>query len=229
MSDSRAILLFVKAPQPGQVKTRLGKRIGDNLACDLYRCFGLDLYQTLQAVQVPILVFYAPAHQAPQIRAWLTCDRLFYQGEGDLGQRMQRAFECGFALGYKQLLILGSDSPDVPLSMLQEAWRHLAQGRGVIGPSEDGGYYTLGFHRDGFRPEVFQNMTWSTPRVYQETLKRLKAASVPVHQLPVWFDVDTASDLSAFIQRNQGNPNVQLTLNLCAAHSLTPDTDFGPD
>ena len=199
---STGLLLFVKAPQAGQVKTRLGKSIGFSQSCQLYRQFGLDLVQRLQTLKIPLLIFFAPQAGLPIIQSWLGNHRYFPQQGDDLGDRMAHAFETGFQLGFQQLMILGSDSPDVPLSYLNQGIEALKLNQSVLGPSDDGGYYTLGFSPTSWCPSVFQEMAWSTESVYPQSLEILRSQSSPVHILPAWYDVDTLEDLQNFYPRN---------------------------
>jgi len=207
-SVSTGLILFVKAPQVGKVKTRLGKGIGLSDSCELYRQFGLDLVQRLNTLPFPLLIFYAPAEQQSLIRSWLGEHQYFPQQGEDLGDRMTHAFEVGFKLGFKQLLILGSDSPDVPLSYVMQGQEALGQDNTVIGPSNDGGYYTLGFSQVSWCPRVFRGINWSTDTVFMDSLRILRSHSAPVQVLPQWFDVDTLTDLKAFYQRNRDSGDV---------------------
>ncbi len=150
MTLSPALLVFVKAPVPGTVKTRLGKSIGPESACDLYRCFGVDLMARIRTLGWPILVFFSPSEAQAAIEDWLNPSQCFPQASGDLGARMCRAFEMGFEQGFDPLMILGSDSPDIPLNIFPSALAALQGNNCVLGPSDDGGYYTLGFSKVAF-------------------------------------------------------------------------------
>lgn len=195
-------------PQPGRVKTRLAATIGSEHAVALYQCFVQDILTTLHLEPTwDLLIFYAPAEAEP-VR-WLG-DQYHYvaqQGQ-DLGERMAHGFRYTFGLGYRNALILGSDSPDLPWTHLQQAKQALTAEQIVIGPSQDGGYYTLGFTHRNFTPAVFANIPWSTAAVFAETWDRLAAQSCPVLVLPPWFDIDTLADLRQFYHRVQRAPNL---------------------
>lgn len=194
------LLLFVKNPIPGTVKSRLGRRIGFEAAAALYRCFARDLLLTTQQLGIDQLIFYAPAEAETAVRDWLGSEYTYLSQQGDdLGERMAHAFTTCFERGYGGALITGSDSPDLPLSYLQNGLNALKRQHIVIGPSNDGGYYTLGFTPETFTPDVFSDMPWSTETVFEQTLQRLQPR--PVHQLPTWYDVDTLEDLRHFHQR----------------------------
>jgi hypothetical protein len=216
---SPRVILFVKLPRPGTVKTRLGKAIGHNLAAQLYDCFVRDLCVTLWQLEVAPLIFFAPASQGAAMANWLGSDQSYYPQVGDdLGARMASAFQQGFQLGYDPLLILGSDNPDLPLDYLREAFEALAHDQVVIGPSHDGGYYALGFAQANYMPQVFTNMSWSTPTVFDQTFRILLQSPHSIHQLPDWYDVDTIEDLWQFDQRNQGCQPRSLSMQYLDRH-----------
>lgn len=208
MSTRIAIAVFIKAPHPGHVKTRLAQAIGDEHAVQLYRCFVQDVLTTVQTLEQDCLIFYSPPEAQQVLQDWLGSTYQYYPQQGeDLGDRMANAFQQGFSLEYDGLLLLGSDAPDLPCSILAEAIQQLQQGNAVIGPSKDGGYYTLGFIPATFCEGVFQKMPWSTPEVYALTLERFVQLNCNVYSLPQWSDIDTVGDLQAFYQRNSTTQN----------------------
>ncbi|WP_299407796.1 TIGR04282 family arsenosugar biosynthesis glycosyltransferase [Acaryochloris sp. IP29b_bin.148] len=201
-SSSVCLLLFVKNPIPGTVKSRLGRVIGFAEAAALYRCFARDLLFTTQTLGLDQLIFFAPADAQPSVSDWLGADHQYFPQVGkDLGERMANAFTTSFQLGYRGALITGSDSPDLPLPYLEEGIQALQQQQIVIGSSDDGGYYTLGFTPENFTPAVFEGIPWSTETVFTQTLQLLPSQSV--YQLPPWYDIDTVEDLRQFHQRFQ--------------------------
>jgi rSAM/selenodomain-associated transferase 1 len=203
-SRDRCIALFIKEPQPGKVKTRLGQVIGHAQATQLYRCFAQDILATVDALGSSSLIFFTPDHSRTMVQDWLGHHRTYQPQHGQcLGERMANAFEHSFGLGYGQVLLLGSDSPDLPIRYLQEAFAALRRHRVVIGPSMDGGYYGLGFTPETFCQDALGDLPWSTPAVFSQTLQILQQQH-PVHILPPWTDIDTAEDLKAFYQRHQG-------------------------
>ncbi|NJK40371.1 MAG: glycosyltransferase [Acaryochloridaceae cyanobacterium SU_2_1] len=196
------LLLFVKSPIPGQVKTRLARSIGLMAATALYQCFTQDILLITQTLSVDQLIFYAPATDSKGVEAWLGPQYVYHPQQGqDLGARMAHAFTHCFELGYSGVLIIGSDSPDLPAAYLEEGLRALSDQQVVVGASEDGGYYTLGFTAENFTPQVFEGIAWSTSRVYQQTLHELKEQQRSIHALPPWYDVDTLTDLRQLYQR----------------------------
>jgi uncharacterized protein len=214
------IIIFVKAPHPGQVKTRLAKSIGDRQAAQLYRCFTEDVLDTVESLDLDSLIFFAPAEEETFLKDWLGEHRSYISQQGThLGDRMAAAFCHSFSLGYERVLILGSDSPDLPGTFLIEALEALQQQQAVIGPSKDGGYYTIGFTPSTFCPAVFGALPWSTPQVYSQTLNILNQHSCSVHVLPAWTDIDTFDDLQQFYHRHQDKPLFNSSLTYIQEHT----------
>jgi len=201
--SSQCILFFVKAPAHGAVKTRLGARIGGQRAAELYQCFGRDLLRTLTTLAVPLVCCFHPSEAGAACAEWLG-EHLVYRPQrgDDLGQRMARAFRQAFDEGFSRVLLIGSDSPDLPLGLFERAFVALDTHEAVIGPSSDGGYYLIGFTAQGFLPAVFENVQWSTADVFRRTMNILQRHRRRTCVLPQWHDVDTWSDLEDLLGRN---------------------------
>lgn len=191
-----AVVVFAKAPRPGAVKTRLCPPLSPVAAARLYRCFLLDTLDRVQALPgITPAVAYAPR----SARAFFATARpgmlLIPQGGGDLGTRMARVLERLLGRGFAAVLIIGTDSPTLPRSHLRAAVRLLGRpgADGVVGPSEDGGYYLIGLRAPC--PALFTGVSWSTSRVLAQTLARARRAGRRLRLLPRWYDVDTVADL----------------------------------
>lgn len=193
----RAILVFVRAPQPGRVKTRLAAAIGDHAALRVYRRLAehtLAQVRALVAEDVEVRVHYAPADAGDAVRAWLGAGPAYLpQADGDLGARMMDAFARAFAGGVERVVIVGSDLPEVSASVLRRAFGLLDAHPAVIGPAKDGGYYLLGLR--GMIGGIFEGITWSTSAVLEATLDRFHAAGIDPARLEELADVDTVDDL----------------------------------
>ena len=226
---AEGLLLFLKAPEPGRVKTRLARSIGASAACGLYRCFVLDTLAMLrQAGRRPILC-YTPAHAREALAGWLSDHGPFWPQEGkDLGERMADAFARAFSEGYRRVVLMGTDLPGLPPSVIRKAFEALAHHPAVIGPTLDGGYYLIGFTRDGFCPDCFGGIEWSTPGVFRQTLERMRRAGVACRTLPRWRDIDDGEDLQAFLSRRRGlGRRAPRTLAFLASRGLAPPGDPG--
>jgi hypothetical protein len=205
--NDQCVLFFVKAPVAGRVKTRLAAEIGADSAAELYRCFGLDLASKLDALDTAWTCCYEPANGERICADWLGEHRRFQpQQGGDLGQRMVQAFRRSFNEGFSNVLLIGSDIPDLPTDVLRRALVELQIHAAVIGPSSDGGYYLIGFEKRHFLPGVFEGIEWSSDTVFERSLQILRQHGRGVFVLPEWHDVDTPADLGELIRRGMGTP-----------------------
>ena len=198
-----AVAIMAKAPQVGQVKTRLCPPLSFTHAAELYRCFLLD-----KIAQVETLTGATPViSYGPDAEGSLQEPRAFFEGIApasftlipqfgdDLGARLLSTFEQLFALGYRQVMAIDSDTPTLPTAYLEQGLRLIAGAEldVVLGPSEDGGYYLIALRRP--YPELFERMPWSTPAVLPETLRRAEAAGLRLACLDPWYDIDNPEDL----------------------------------
>ena len=191
--------MFVKYWEPGRVKTRLAASLGDQAASSLYRHFVFALVRRLAAVGQRRVLVYTPAERRPEFEAlanehWSSAP----QAGGDLGQRIQAYFADAFQAGATRVLLVGSDSPTLPVEYLQEAFRLLARVPVVLGPADDGGYYLVG--AAGSVPPIFAGISWSTPQVWPQTVQRLRDAGCPYGVLPPWYDVDDPAGLRRMVR-----------------------------
>ncbi len=190
--------LFVKAPLPGRVKTRLGREIGDNAACQIYCSLVERILLEIRKSAIPFALFYdgAAAEQLPF--TWREQAVAVHQqiGEG-LGERMAGAFRQMFADGYTEVLLCGSDIVGLDSAYLKEAAAMLEQTGMVIAPAEDGGYCLIGFTEDRFNPLVFERISWSTDQVFSQTLERCMEVGLEPALLGTLRDIDTVVDLVA--------------------------------
>ncbi len=195
----QALFVMAKDPRPGQVKTRLCPPLTPGMAAELYRCFlldVLDLVASLPGVD-PALAFSPPQAREAFVRITRGRFRLLPQEGADLGARLENAFRALFRNGYDRVAAVSTDSPDLPVEYLQEAFVRLEAAPVVVGPCPDGGYYLIAL--SALIPELFRNMAWSTDRVLPETEARVKQIGLSLSYLPAWHDVDTASDLNRLV------------------------------
>jgi hypothetical protein len=198
------ILLFLRVPEPGKVKTRLARCLGDRAAFHLYRQFVLAELETLATVTEAVKICFHPACQREQVEDWLGPAYDYWPQEGgDLGEKMEAAFRRAFRSGAERAVLIGTDIPDLPARILVEALKALRRYPAVVGPSTDGGYYLIGFTRQGLVTEVFDPLPWGTAAVFSETLRIFEKSGTPVHLLPPWQDIDEVGDLLAFVHRNE--------------------------
>ncbi len=207
MTDVNCILLFVKYPVPGRVKTRLGRSVGQKTAAELYNTFVLDLLSGLAGFDAALRICFDPYEPQMRYQEWLGADYSYIPQQGsDLGRRMENAFESVFSEGFSRVVIIGSDSPDLPADFISAAFAKLDSFDAVVGPSSDGGYYLIGFKRKFFLPTVFSDIAWSGPSVFEKTKQILDTNQRQTFFLPQWHDVDTLGDLEALWLRNRNTP-----------------------
>ncbi|MDZ7666236.1 MAG: TIGR04282 family arsenosugar biosynthesis glycosyltransferase [Desulfotignum sp.] len=198
MVNRTAIVIMVKYPQAGTVKTRLGNQIGMKKACELYREFVRTLMATCRSTGFDTVISCHPDHPVSDYRKWLgTGVQYMVQKGPDLGQKMRDAFEQGFALGYDRVVLTGSDLPHLAGARIEEAAQKTGMCDVVIGPALDGGYYLVAMTQGRFFPGMFDAIPWSTPDVLRLTLEKIAAARRKPCLLAVMRDIDTLADLTA--------------------------------
>lgn len=203
-SNKCCILFFVKYPVLRGVKTRLAEHVGHDVATDLYKSFVADILITLHTLSVNFRIVFYPPDAGDQFQQWLGEKYSYAPQIGqDLGQRMKNAFLQAFSDGFNSVVIIGSDSPDLPADYLDLGFTALDTNDVVVGPSSDGGYYLIGFAREAFLPDAFEQITWSSTNVFERTLNILKQHKQRVYLLPQWHDVDSVSDLNKLLERNR--------------------------
>jgi len=199
--DDRCLLFFVKNPEKGKVKTRLAASIGDERALKLYKGFLLNILSNLNKGTFLFYLCFFPADALESLRKWLGEDYLYTPQQGeDLAERMKNGFMEAYTMGFKRVVLIGSDIPDLPLEFIEEAFTSLKEKDAVIGPSLDGGYYLIGFKDKTFSSQVFKGIPWSTERVFEQTTKILEREGLTVHFLKPLRDIDKVEDLGNFLR-----------------------------
>ena len=199
----RLLLVAAKVPEAGRVKTRLVGRDGaeneamsEADAARLAQAFLTDTLQKAADCPVPADLWLALDGETENLPEALRLfgGRIVKQEGSDLGEKMARLFEAGFADGFAQIIIIGSDTPHLPPAFLVDAWGRLEAGADVVlGPADDGGYYLMGLKQA--RPDLLQDIAWSTNTVLGQTREKAREADLTVGQTPPWYDIDTPDDL----------------------------------
>lgn len=207
MSEN-ALLMFSKAPVVGQVKTRLAAELGSELAAQLQQAFIRDIAQRFSQHSsirpIHLVAVCAPNTDHPVFAeinrsGWA----LWQQGDGHLGVKLKRAIERAIENGIERIVIIGSDSPTLPIELVKMAFAALERTEIVIGPAFDGGYYLIGVNRQIDAP--FERIDWGEPTVFKTTMTRIEEAGISCTVLPFWYDVDELDDLT-FLARTMGSP-----------------------
>lgn len=201
-----ALILFVKEPVPGNVKTRLGHTIGMEQAAALYRSFADAAFAVAAGISgtaTEVFVWYAPGANVRVVRDWIGHEEYRYEEQrgNTLGERMRHAFREAFRRGAAQAVIVGTDVPELDLALVTGAYRSLCDHDVVIGPSTDGGYYLLGMVAPGV--DLFADVPWSTPGVLPATLRLIARKGATVALLPERSDIDTEEDYRHYLSRRR--------------------------
>ncbi len=195
-----ALIIFVKTPISGQVKTRLQPHISAEESAKLYIAFLNDLDDKFYN-QSDFLCWYAVSpenYEKDILNRIIHLDNYFFQKGRDLGGRMDRAFQSLFSKGYEKIVLIGSDLPSIPVDIISQALQGLANKDCVIGPSKDGGYYLIALNRP--LSLLFENLPWSTFEVFKKTIEILDKKELTYTVLPELEDIDTYKELISFYQ-----------------------------
>ncbi|WP_395627755.1 TIGR04282 family arsenosugar biosynthesis glycosyltransferase [Daejeonella sp.] len=193
--DSVALIVFVRNPIYGKVKTRLAKDIGDDRALEIYKLLLKYTFSISQRLNCKKFVYYAD--EIVQDDIWNLADFTKRQQEGnDLGERMHQAMNELFIQGFTKVILIGSDCFELNTPVLEEAIFQLDQNDAVLGPATDGGYYLLGLNE--IISELFSDKIWSTDQVSQDTINDLERLQKTYYLLPELNDIDDVNDLELF-------------------------------
>ena len=198
------IAAMAKASVPGSTKTRLVPPLTFEQAAQCNTAFLRDIAENIlaAAAQTSIAgyVAYGPADAQPFFQANLPPDiALIEASRPSLGECLDHAIAQLFERGHRAAVVVNSDSPTLPISLLLEAADVLARpgDRVVLGPALDGGYYLLGVKAQHRR--LFEDIAWSTQHVTRQTQQRAAELHLPIHLLPMWYDVDDVSALKMLV------------------------------
>jgi len=192
---STSLIIFAKRPTPGKVKTRLTPYITPTEAAELYEAFVTDIICSTHKLKCErVIIAYTPSNAEVTFHSICGQSVEYLPQKGhNLGERMKNAFRYSFDKGSKRTVIIGTDSPTLPVSYMQKAFDTLKEVPVTIGPTLDGGYYLIGLSEQN--DAIFDGVDWSTSRVFGQTLTRIQAINKQLYVLPPWYDVDTSDNL----------------------------------
>jgi len=190
--DKDALIVFVKNPVPGKVKTRLAREIGIKNALRIYQKLLNHTLKIIIPLSQDVVIYYSDDIIIEDM--WAGRQFLKEKQSGyDLGNKMSNAFKDYFSKGYKKVCIIGSDNLEINTEIIENAFHLLNDTDFAIGPASDGGYYLLGMKTN--HSEIFKNKPWSTSEVLEETVNELKDQALSYSLLKTLNDIDTYSDL----------------------------------
>lgn len=190
--DSNLLIVFIKNPVEGEVKTRLGAAVGSTNALLIYKKLLKHTRDVAAQLDCGRQVWYSSMIDRRDPWSEDRFDKKLQQG-GDLGEKMSAAFQKAFESGYENVVIIGSDCADIEPHHIEKAFNALDENDAVIGPSKDGGYYLLGLAE--FREELFRDIEWSTPKVFEKTTELFSRGGMTFKTLETLNDIDTIEDL----------------------------------
>jgi uncharacterized protein len=191
----KAIIIFVRNPELGKVKTRLAKEIGEKETLQVYNELLQHTHDVVNDLDCDRFVYYADYINNHDLWESESFGKRLQEGE-NLGNRMMIAFFELFQQGYSKVVIIGSDCPELTTFIIEDAFDKLDNADVVIGPSSDGGYYLLGLTK--LIVELFKNKQWSTDTVMTDTIKDTVNLRKTCSVLTELSDIDTADDLRRY-------------------------------
>lgn len=194
------ILMFLKAPRPGAVKTRLAAAVGEKDACAIYRQLADRQIGSLP-MDCSVSIVYDPPDSETEMKEWLG-DRFRFEAQapGALGARMESATRGAFDRGAEWVILIGGDCPELGAEDFEKCLARLRSGDDVvIGPASDGGYYLFGLSR--FDPRLFADIPWSTTEVLRASEERLRSIGYRWSLLAEKEDVDDPPSLERAVSK----------------------------
>lgn len=214
--DGNALVVMTKAPEPGQSKTRLVPPLSFDDAAELARALLIDQLDHLANFSsAQLFIAFTPQTAAGFFEAYAVQGySCFLQQGNSLGERMRHAFEHLFDHGLRNVVLIGSDLPTIPVAFFEQAYGWLDDGGTdlVLGPSVDGGYYLIGMSR--LIPDVFEGIAWSRDDVLVRTTEKIIVLGLKYKLLPLFYDIDTVADLSRLSQQIAGGDGMKNTRTL---------------
>lgn len=193
MPEDAAIIIFVRHPGHGKVKTRLAATIGNDKALAVYRFLLKHTHNLIKKIPIPVYIYYEGTIVNDDLWKGDNIYKKLQIGK-DLGEKMANAFLEVFERGYHKVVIIGSDCYELDSATIMESFKALNDSDIVLGPARDGGYYLLGMNAP-FK-NVFKNIEWSTPSVFSKTVEQINQYKYRFTTLPVLTDVDTEDDIN---------------------------------
>ncbi|MEE2675841.1 MAG: TIGR04282 family arsenosugar biosynthesis glycosyltransferase [Planctomycetota bacterium] len=204
MTSKTMLGVFAKFWEAGKVKTRLACDTNNQFAAEIYQAFLLSTLKRVSGLAEAQILCVTPVERLADF-ALVTPPNwtITSQSDGDLGERMNSFFQNAIECQIKKTVLIGTDSPTLPVDMIQKAFEALEDVDCVIGPAIDGGYYLIGCQQQV--PPIFADIHWSSDKVLEQTIKALLGAGYSYELLPPWFDIDTIDDLRELRKSRDGS------------------------
>lgn len=189
---------MIKYPEPGRVKTRLAREIGEYRAAEICSQIAERVVRNTapEARDYQRIIFFDPPEREDDFRNWLPGEQVEVQSGSSLGERMDNCIRYLLSRGADKAVITGADIPDLSREIIRQAFENLDFADVVIGPAYDGGYYLIGMKAPV--PELFQDIPWSTNRVLSETISAMDRLGKSYCLLTTLSDMDTVADIGNY-------------------------------
>jgi uncharacterized protein len=205
----RAIIIMVKTPLAGTVKTRLQNVLGAERCAEFAECLLADAVRKAQTFENQLIIAYSPPENGAYFQRFSDKNIILIPQKGDdIGARMFHAFEFAFRQNSDAVVMTGTDSPTFPIDYIEQAFEHLElETDAVLGKAEDGGFYLIGLRRLDAR--IFERVAWSSPQTFAQVYGNLRRLEWHLREVPSWYDVDTPADLEKLKTELRHNQNAQ--------------------
>ncbi len=202
--EKNALIIFVRYPVIGKVKTRLASSVSKEFALGFYKECSRHLFTEIVRNQKDFytsFLFCSEKDELNKMMDWAGSGFEYYYQEGsDLGKRMSNAFKKVFTLGAKKAVIIGTDVPDISKKLIADSFMLLDEKDFVIGPSTDGGYYLLGMKN--LNCNLFSDIIWSTETVLDQTISRIDENNCSFVKLEQLYDIDDERSLKLWMKEH---------------------------
>ncbi len=186
------LIVFIKQPEKGKVKSRLAGSIGDEKALSVYKKLIVKTLETIRGLKVDKRICYSEKILVNDLFDNSLFQKAVQQGD-DLGQKMHHAIATAGNEGYDKICLIGSDIYDLTEKILAQAFSELDHCDIVLGPATDGGYYLVGMKNPV--SEIFGEINWGTTHVLKQTIKKIEQKGLKFTKLPELNDIDTIEDI----------------------------------
>lgn len=219
------IVLMIRSPELGKVKTRLAADVGDETALELYLAFIEDSLEMLEGLNIDVILSLYSNDNNRQIMDHIhNVYEIIDQKGKNLGERQYNSLKGAFRLGYGKAVVMAADCPDLEPDFIEGAFTSLNHCDAVIGPCEDGGYYLLGINREKLDQGMFSDVEWGSDQVMEKIRSNANHLGLIMFELPLWYDVDTYDDLLVMSNRIRGSERARNTMRVLPQVSKPEDS-----